>query len=76
MCSSFLESGCLLAIKLPIWRPTNLVAEEWKDADFGEESRAVEPRKSGTAGPCSLSRQQGKDRLGSRCSAKWWRAPD
>lgn len=32
----------LLVIKFPIWRPTNLVAEEWDDADLGEESRAAE----------------------------------
>jgi hypothetical protein len=42
MCSYFLESSSLLAIKLRIWRPTNLIAEEWDDADLGEKSRAAE----------------------------------
>lgn len=49
MCS-FLKSGSLLAIKFPIWRSTNLVAEEWDDVDLGEESRAAERLRKLTRG--------------------------
>lgn len=77
MLSSFFESASLLAITLRIWRPRNLVAEEW------EGSRAL---RGGSTAPRGSDRERLRklwvsealfpfQASGKGCSAKWRRAP-